>query len=310
MNQQIKKQISAALEAYMTEHGLSQNDIVTKTGVNQVYVMAIRKGHTSAKIGDKTVEIAAKWYNRIAEFIGFQTEKQYWKIIKTPQFKNILSNLEDAKNEGEVSVLIGETGSGKTMTAKLFAQSNPADTFIVTVGASDNLSDLINKTMEALKLPAIYRSKSARIRQIAKYCRDLCEKGYEPMIIWDEAEYMKQPALCALKELYDALHTWCALVLIGTSQLVDNIDRLRKRNKAGIPQLYRRIKYCIRQLPDIDRRFTGFLDGIAAPLAKWLQMNCENYGELHDVLVPALREAERTGDALSVEFVKMVLRIA
>jgi hypothetical protein len=40
-----------------------------------------------------------------------------------------------------------------------------------------------------------------------------------------------------------------------------------------------------------------------------LQMECENYGELHDILVPAMRESERTGEPLVLDFVKKIFNI-
>ena len=306
MTNEQKILIADALEAYMSEHGLSQQDVMNKSGVNAAYIIAIRKKEFAVK----TTPIADKWYRRLAALTHFSLEKSYWQTQPTPQLKIILATLKEAKDNGEVAVLTGETGCGKSYTCELFAQKNPADVYIIKVGAADNLSDLIDKVSEALKLNLTIRSKSGRLRAISKHIRKLSEDGHEPVIIFDEAEYMKQPALCALKELYDALNTWCALVLIGTEQLTINIEKLRRKNKAGIPQLYRRIRYKIRALPGIDRNFKEFLNGIEPGLKKWLQRNCDNYGELHDVLVPAMREAERTGENLSEDFVKLILGIA
>jgi len=118
---------------------------------------------------------------------------------------------------------------------------------------------------------------------------------------------MKIPALCAMKELYDNLKGCCAIVLSGHIQFTDNIEKLRKRNRDGIPQLYRRIKFGIRYLPGIDRKFDLFVAGLDRELRKFLTEHCENYGELHDVLVPAMREADRTEEPLTVALVRKVL---
>ena len=85
---------------------------------------------------------------------------------------------------------------------------------------------------------------------------------------------------------------------------------MRKRNKAGIPQLWRRLKFGIRMLPEIDRRFLLFLSDIEdKELKAFLQRNCENYGELNSVLLPALREADRTSQPLTLPFVRTVLNL-
>lgn len=310
MQTEQKKSIVTALENYMEQHNIPQNDVAKHSGVNASYIINMRKGDYTMKVGEKQISIADKYFLRIAEFIGFETERSLWDIRKTAQLKEILATLNDAKTTGETAVITGETGCGKTFTAELFKKRFPGEVFIVKVGSSDNLGDLLDKVLEVLKVDAVKRSKSAKLRQIAAYMKQLSENGSEPVLIFDESEYMKQPALCALKELYDVLNKWCALILIGTEQLTDNIEKLKKRNKPGIPQLYRRIKFRIRNLPAIDRKFNDFLNDVEPNLKRWLRSNCDNYGELHDVLVPAMREAERTNSELTEEFVKMVLGVA
>lgn len=310
MNIEQKNQIMNALAVYMEEHNLTQNDVATKASVNAAYLVNMRKGEYTIKSGANIVEINAKYFNRIAGFIGFSVDKMLWETRSTAQLQEILAVLSDAKDNAETAVITGETGCGKTFSADLFRKKYPNEVFTVKVGSSDNLGDLLDKVLDALQVEVIKKSKSSKLRQIAAYMKKLSESGMDPVLIFDEAEYMKQPALCALKELYDVLNSWCALVLIGTEQLTENIEKLKKRNKAGIPQLYRRIKFRIRNLPAIDRSFKDFLNGVEPGLKKWLQRNCDNYGELHDVLVPAMREADRTGNEMNEQFVKLVLGIA
>jgi hypothetical protein len=63
-------------------------------------------------------------------------------------------------------------------------------------------------------------------------------------------------------------------------------------------------------LDPIDRRFNEFLGDIEdRELVKFLREYCENYGELHDVMVLAKREAEITGSPLTVDFMKAVLNL-
>lgn len=305
----VKKQISDSLKAYIESSPLSQNQIAEKSGVNALYLAAIVAGKESIKVGAKTTEINPKWYKRIADFIGFAFEKQYWETKPTAQMTGIMSALEDAKAYGSVATITGATGCGKTYVLDLFGKANPADFFSVKAGQSDNLSDLLDKVLEKIGISDAPRSKSARIRAIIRFMKKLAENGYDPTLAFDEAENMKLPALCAMKELIDNLKEWCGIVLIGTEQLEQNLDKLRKKNKQGMPQLYRRIKFGMRSLPAIDRRYQQFVSDLPKDLQKWLQVNCDNYGELHDVLVPCRREAERTGQPLTLEFVKMVLGI-
>lgn len=300
---QQKVRITEALNNYMETHGISANEIVKRSGVNESYISSIRNGDTT--VGKS--EIKDKWYLMLADFIGFKLTKEYWQMQKTPQLYRMLSTLEDAKENGQTNIIIGETGSGKSYISDVFLKANPVDTFKVVVGSLDTIGDLLDKLIDVLKI-STPKTKSKKIGEIAKKLKQLRLEGQKPHLIFDECEYMKQPALCSMKELYDALNGVCGITLIGTSQLIDNLDKLRKKNRSGIPQFYRRIKFGIRELPNIDRSFSMFLANINDKnLRNFLKQNCDNYGELHDVLVPAMKEADRTGNELTEDFVRTIL---
>lgn len=305
MTDSTKQQIVSELENYLSKHEMSQNDFVKKSGINEAYISNMR--NRSFRIN--TTEIAAKWFDKVATFIGLELTKTFWKPVVTNQMTAMLSILEDSKKHGLTNAIIGETGSGKTYISSLFASKNPIDTFIIKVGSSDNLSDLIDKILDKAKIP-YSKTKSKNITSIIKFFQKQKFEGLEPQLIFDECEYMKLPALGTMKEFTDDLKGHCSIVLIGTDELIDNLDKLRKRKKAGMRQFYRRIKFGIRILPNIDKKFIGFLDNVEdRALKNFLQRNCENYGELHDALVPALREAHRTGEPLTENFVRKVLNI-
>lgn len=308
MDIQIKNKIVAEMEAYLTLHGMSAAQFSEISQVSESYISNIRKGDFTYNAGKgKTIEIAEKYFKKIADAIALKLEKSYWNTIPTSQLKRIFATFEDAQNYGYTNVIIGETGCGKTYAAHLFAQANPKNFFLITVSQSDNLGDLLDKIIDKFRTSEVPRSKSAKLRFIMNKMRELKLEGANPVLAFDEAEYMKQPALCAMKELYDNLNGICAIQLIGTDQLVRKIEQLKKRNKDGIPQLYRRIKFGIRQLPNIDRSFKQFLNGLETSLQKFVQEYCDNYGELHDVLVPAMREADRLGEPLTKNLVSKIL---
>lgn len=313
MDISVKKQIANGVQKYIDSHQLTQADIAKMTGVRKEHLSNILKPDSQflySAGNNVTGSIPTRHFNKLAELIGFTTDKVYWDIQPTEQMSNILAYLSDAKAFGYTNVIVGQTGCGKTFISKLFASKNPADVFLVTVGSSDNISDLLDKVIEALKISTSARTKSKKLREIAKRLKELKNDGYTPVLIFDESEYMKQPALCAMKELYDILFGFCAIILIGTDQLLTNIESLRRRNRPGIPQFYRRIKFGIRVLPNIDTEFKQFLNDFEdRSLVKFLQRNCDNYGELHDALVPSMREADRLKEPLTENLVRKVLNI-
>lgn len=305
-----KLAIAAKVREYINTYELTQSDVAIKANVPKEYMVNILKNVFTYSAGKKQGDIPVKYFKQLAQYVGYSTQKVFWVNRPTPQLTTAIAVLSEAKEFGYTRIIIGETGWGKTHAIDLFARKNPTTVFKITVGSSDNLSDLIDKIVESLNITT-GKTKSKRLRDIAKKLKTLRDEGFEPQIIFDEAEYMKQPALCAMKELYDALNKLCSIILIGTEQLTDNLDKLRKRNKNGIPQFYRRVKFGIRKLPSLDRSFKLFTEDIQdKALVKFLRQNCDNYGELHDVLVPCLREADRLGVDINLDLVKQVLNIS
>lgn len=300
-----KQQITQALHDYMQTHKVSANKVSERSDINESYISSIYNGKESVAKSP----IKDKWYILLADFLRIKLQKEYWAIRETPQMYRMLSTLEDAKENGVTNIIIGETGCGKSFISNLFIKANPIDTFKIVVGSLDTIGDLLDKVIDVLKI-ATPKTKSKKISEIAKRLKQLQLEGQKPHLIFDECEYMKQPALCSMKELYDALFGICGITLIGTSQLLDNLEKLRRKNRAGIPQFYRRVKFGIRELPPIDRSFSMFLQEIQdEELKKFLKTNCDNYGELHDVLVPAMKEADRTAKELNEDFVRTILGI-
>ena len=306
-----KELIRESLEKYLETHGMSQNEFSKHSGVNVGYISNIRQG--KSHLGKS--EIDDKWYRQIAEAIGLSLNKEYWTIKQTDQLLRILATLEDARKFGSTNVIIGETGCGKSYACDLFQKQYPQDVFIIKLGESDKIGDVLDKTIEALKMPvrpnvklegsSQTASKSNKIRRIIQYLQKLKHDGYSPTVIWDESEYMNIATLCAVKEFYDHLRQVCALILIGTDQLTEKLEKLKLKNKPGMPQFYSRIKFGIRELKPIDRKFSAFLDDISDRSVKaFIKDNCDNYREVHDLLVPVMREADRLDLPLSVDLIK------
>jgi len=310
MNTITKDQIMSALEIWLEQTGFTAEEFAEKNNLPN-YLSGMRKGKYTVSNGSgKETEIADKYFRIIAEAIDFSLEnKNLWQTRQTPQFMQMISYLEDAKQFGYTNIIIGGTGSGKTFCADLFVKQNPKDNFKITVGSMDTIGDLLDRLTASLRLN-ISGSKSKKINAIVRELNIMRLNGRNPVIIWDEAEYMKQATLCNVKEMHDHLYGKCGLVLIGTDQLKLKIEKLKNKNSPGMPQFYRRVKYGIRELKPVDTRFKEFLDGISdKDLVRFLQAECENYGELHDALVPAMREAERLAEPLTENLVRKVLNL-
>ncbi len=308
MNNARKQFLVDELRKFATDKNLSQADLKRELSISERYLIEMFKGSFTYDDGR---DIPLKHFLKIEDYLGLAKERQLWKLVPTTQAEQIIATLTDAKEFGYTNLIIGETGCGKTFLSDKFVQKSPKDSFKITVGSTDTIADLLDKILDVLKIPQ-GKSKSKKINDIIKKLVQLRYEGYKPILIFDESEYMKQATLCNMKELHDHLVSKCAVVMIGTDQLLVKLEKLKKKNRDGIPQFYRRVKFNIRTLNGVDTSFKSFLNALEITdksLIKFLQTNCENYGELHDALVPVLRESDRTGEPLTENFARLVLQL-
>ena len=164
----------------------------------------------------------------------------------------------------------------------------------------EEYSDCIDakKYYRSLEIPDVFRIVELFSMELSR----IADNGFNPILIFDEAEYLNLRGLLSIKTIYDYLKDICAIVMIGTSDILNKLEKSRK--KEGMPQFIRRFKAGIRNVRPIDRTFARFFEGkeIGRDLKKLLCVNADNYGELADFLEPAIREADRRGVPLTKEF--------
>ncbi|NNV54565.1 ATP-binding protein [Limnovirga soli] len=321
MTNEQKLNIVAETTTYMKDKGLSLNELCRQTGINVGYLSPMLRGTFTIPVKDKTVELDDKWFLQLAAFIGLSMQKTYWETLSTRQFVLQIAALKNAKETGKTAMIIGSTGVGKTKNTDVFCHKMPLHTYRVTVSSLYKLVDIVTELTELLGLEfasinsARIQTNSVKIRvdKIVAKLKEIKRNGGNPIIIFDEGENMEMSVLKMLKGLYDALKDHCAIVVIGTEQLLNKLLNLRKRNRDAIPQLYRRFKAGLVTLPGINKEidFAVFYDKycIEKPLRNLLTRICDNYGELNDYLEAAMREADRTGEPLTEQLFRKMFTV-
>lgn len=315
-----KQQVADACINYATANGwvtdktTGVNQMAAFTKVNAMYVSHIMRSdftYKDSKTGENK-DIADRWFQQLADCIGLKLEKDYWPHVDTVQYKEIDLELREALATSATRVLICDSGAGKTYTVDRFKKEFPNRVFVVTCHKFDKVNDLIDKMAEATGKFPEGKTISRRLSSLNVWLYTQGRyDGSKPMIIFDEAENLTLTTLQALKAMYDTIKWSCATVLIGTDQLIITLDKLKEKNKPGIPQFYRRFKAGIRYITPLDRNFDLFLEDKPYPnmFKKTIRTVCENYGELYDFLVPAMREADEMGIPLTERFFRMKYRL-
>ncbi len=307
LTNQVKQDVLEAVKAYMSDQKLGLAEMNKLSGVNQSYISQMLAGkETASSTGGKEVAIADKYYIMLAQVVGVDVQKTYWKTIVTKQMRQIITGLEVAKKQGTMATIICETGLGKTYCKDLFYQQNPKHTYVVTINSLVRLHDVVNMLMEEVGIP-IKGSKALRLANLIMKLREIKRSGGNPVIIFDEAENMEHQLLKMIKGLFDGISGYASIVLIGTSQLETKMLKAKNQNMEGGPQFYRRFKASLKRVNSVPN-FQPFFDEFVGDnkLRKVLTQVCDNYGELQSYLEPLMREADMRERELNIEFFREV----
>jgi DNA transposition AAA+ family ATPase len=297
MQQDLKLKVIEHAKKWIAANKLTQNDAAKKTGITAGYLSQMLRGILITAVDGKDVPISDKQFYHLASATGFAVNKQYWGTVMTDEFRRIIFELTIAKTEPRVTTIINETGLGKTYAVDKFCMENALHTYKITVNSMHKVKDIIHLLAQALgigRVTSITQNFSLdTLMSVSVKLRELKMMGHQPLIIIDEAENLKLPVIQMLKGLYDAVVGYASIVIIGTSQLTDALERMSRSNRNGAPQFYRRVKAGIRVIQS-DKDFTPFFKKFGVEdkeFCRLLTSMCNNYGELHDYLEPALREA-------------------
>lgn len=311
MTTEQKLSITEAALAYMRSKKLTQADMCRLSKINAGYLSPMLKGEF--KVGNTNIE--KRWFVQLAKSCDFKWDKNYWAVVQTPQFMQVIDALQTAKENSSTAVIIDDSGAGKTFAVDRFCLKHPTHTFRITVSADHSKIDLINELLEVMNMDKVSRStytnynytKVSFLNRIINKLIAYKDEGYEPVIIWDEAENLRLPVFQMLKMIYDGVKGNCAMVLIGTDQLLNKMNRLKNKNRDGMPQFYRRFKAGIVQVLG-KKDFVPFFQKFEINdkgLRNLLNDMCENYGELNDYLEPALKECAEKGIELTEDFFRI-----
>lgn len=307
MTKEIKDCVIEAARIYMAEKGISQNELQSRSGVS--YLSSMMNGvytYKNSRSGD-IGNIADKWFQQLADYVGYKITKDYWPTTLTSQFKTIVAELKGAKTDARVRMIIGETGCGKSYSIDRFRQNNPKGTYVITCSGQSSATSLIRRIMQSLRIDS-KGDNDYLLDRISVELRNQQLAGYEPILILDEAENLRLRTFQAIKTIYDYLKGYCGIVLIGTDQLLDTLEKLCRKNEKGIPQFYSRFKSGERRLRPIDHTYAEFLSSLVLEpgLKVLLQSICMDYRTLADYMEPALRKADEKDVLLTEEFFRII----
>lgn len=295
---------------YIADKKLTAADFSRISKVNQSYLSNILNGVFMASAGSSTVEIADKYFGMIASVLGYEIKKSYWPHINTREFKEMIAAMADAKESQVVKTLIIDTGWGKTYSVEQFKKVTPLHTITITMHSMMKISDVFNELCTQLGIPD-KGTKGYKRAQVIIKLREIKKNGGKPLVRIDEGENMNMEMMRMIKGFYDAVLGYASVVMVGTEQLWELMQSAKVSDKQGGPQFFRRFKAGVRRIKTQSKAesFKPFFEAVGITDKSFrvlLCETCDNYGELHDYLEPALRAADQQGTVLTENFFRLM----
>lgn len=224
----LREQVRAALAA----SGLSQARAAREIGVSDSalsqWLAAKYQGDAAAvdgKVGRwlKSREERASLARRLPE-------APEW--TPTPTARRIEAGLSYAQLAGDVTVIYGGAGVGKTLAARRYAATRPN----VWIAAMTPAVQALGPCLERLALACGLRPTNGRPARLEVELRDRLT-GSQGLLIVDEAQHLSPRALEGVRSLHDA--TSVGLALLGNETIYSRLTGGRRA--AEFAQLFSRI---------------------------------------------------------------------
>jgi DNA transposition AAA+ family ATPase len=204
------------VKAFMDRFGMTQAEFAKKIGVSGTTLNQFING----KYPGKTESICAA----IQDYLNREGRRQ--RRQKTPEFvdtivaQRILQHIRLAEQftrpgMGQIGVIGGDSGHGKTECLKQYARVHPHSIY-VDLKDSDSKQQLFAKINKALRLGAS-GSMNRLIEELGEYL-----SGREMTIILDEAAALNASKLSLLRQVISG--SGCTLVLAGNNHLLATIN--------------------------------------------------------------------------------------
>ena len=215
----------------LAESGLSQKRAAREIGISESALsqwLAGKYGGDEAAVAFRvTVWLAARGDRALLS--ERLPEPPGW--IETPSAVRIDAALGYAQMAGDVALVYGGAGMGKTMTARQYAARRPNVWLAVMTPATQALGPCLDRVSEACGLALV-----GRAARLEANLRERVE-GTRGLLIIDEAQHLGLRALESLRGLHDA--TGCGLGLVGNETIYTRIAGGRRA--AEFAQLHSRV---------------------------------------------------------------------
>ena len=224
-----KKQIVEDVKRYVA-HYPSQNKAAAS-------LSGISSGTLSSILNGNWTNISESMWKKLADQVKQHTaESTGWNIVETTAFQEISYAMDDAKDVKNVTWIVGEAGSGKTTTAKLYADSHN-ETFYILCSEDMHKGEFVRTIAKKIGI----RSDGYTVRELWMEILDNLVQMDAPLLIFDEADKLIESVFHYFISLYNNLEDRCGVVFLSTDYIKRRIRNGLRYERPGYKEFYSRI---------------------------------------------------------------------
>lgn len=198
--------ILAQVRAEAERRGLTQRDVSREAGISQTSLSQLQGGTYGADPA-RLLERLSKWVAAQRERASVQRLPAAPAWVSTPTAERVLAALSYAQMAGDIAVVYGGAGLGKTSAVREYQRRYPSVWIATMSPATAGVTTCLEEVCLALGLRDLPQGAARMQRELVRRMA-----GTAGLLVVDEAQHLSVAALDALRALHDAGGIGLALV--------------------------------------------------------------------------------------------------
>ena len=224
-----KQLIDDKLRAYVAKYASQNKAVASMKGTSAGTVSNILNG--------KWENISEDMWRKVSEQVKSIGDKDGgWQIVETQAFHDITLALRDAQDYKNVTWVVGEAGSGKTTTARIFGEENK-EVFYILCSEDLHKGDFVREIATKMGI----RTDGYTVRELWMTIQDELIQMDAPLLVFDEADKLIESVFQYFISLYNKIEDKCGVVFLSTDYIKTRISRGLRCKKRGYKEFYSRI---------------------------------------------------------------------
>ena len=242
MTQKEKEQIAERLRAYIQKYSSQNKAVASMKGTSSGTVSNILNG--------KWENISDEMWRKLSEQVkSVCGSDDGWQIVETQAFHDITIVLGDAQLWKNVTWVVGEAGSGKTTTAKVYVEDH-REVFYILCSEDLHKGDFVREIAHKLGI----RTEGYTVRELWMTIQNELIQMDAPLLVFDEADKLIESVFQYFISLYNKIEDKCGVVFLSTDYIKTRISRGLRCRKRGYKEFYSRIGRKYFELEDTTPR--------------------------------------------------------